>query len=279
VSIFSQPVSLDTFVVKSGFDVNAFIRRVRTDTTFYKAFRSIHLVPYNAVNDIRAYDKTGKIIASEFTRTKQKVINHCRSMEVLERKTTGDFYRRNGNYNYYTAELFAHLFYTKDSVCNENDIVAGALTENGASQIEKRSYQLKQLIFNPGTKVSGIPFVSDRASIFDPEEAEKYNFKIEQAEYEGQKCYVFSIMPKTAYLHKVIYDELITWFRKSDYSIVARNYALSYNTLIYDFSVKMQVRTRQINGKLYPVFVSYDGDWHIFGKKRERVRFTTDLNF
>src|SRR5271165_6031405 len=63
-SIFSQPITLDTFVIKSGFDVQAFVRRVQSDTTFYKAFRSMHLVSYNAINDIKVYGKNEKTIAS-----------------------------------------------------------------------------------------------------------------------------------------------------------------------------------------------------------------------
>src|SRR5258705_425745 len=83
-----------------------------------------------------------------------------------------------------------------------------------------------------------LPFMSDRASIFEPDEAEKYDFKIERAEYEGTPAYVFRITPKSGYEKKVLYDELTTWFRKADYSILARNYSLSYHTLVYDFDVR-----------------------------------------
>ncbi len=38
-------------------------------------------------------------------------------MEVIEEKTTGNFYDRKGDYNYYTAELYANLFFTKGTVC------------------------------------------------------------------------------------------------------------------------------------------------------------------
>ena len=121
--------------------------------------------------------------------------------------------------------------------------------------------------------------MGDRASIFDEGEAEKYNFKIEEKDYDGQDCYVFRITPKPGYEHSVIYDELTTWFRKSDFSIVARDYSLSYHTFVYDFNVRMKVRTKQIDGKLLPTSIAYDGNWHVLTKKRERVKFNVEIDY
>ena len=278
-SMFTVPVQLDSVVVKSGFNINAFIRRVKNDTTFYKAFKSMHLVPYTAVNDIKAYDKNNNIAAALHSRTRQNIKNHCRTTQVLQQEVTGDMLKRSGDYNYYTAELFAYLFFAKEPVCNETDIVAGAMDERGEGQMEKSKYQLKQLIFNPGAKVNGVPFMGDRASIFDEGEAEKYDFKVVQDMYDGQECFVFRITPKKGYERKVIYNELTTWFRKGDFTILARDYSLSYSTLVYDFDVRMKVRTKQINDRLYPVSIDYDGNWHVFTKKRERVKFSVLIDY
>jgi len=278
-SIFKEPIKLDSFVFSSGFDVNAFIRRVRTDTTFYKAFRSMHLVQYDAVNDIKVFDRKGGVAASLYSRTRQKRANSCRTTEALQERVTGDFYERGGGYNYYTAELFAHLFFTKVPVCGENDVVAGAMDVKGKGKLERSKYELKQLIFNPGARVSGVPFMGDRASIFEPGEAKKYDFSITREEHDGQDCYKFRITPKEGYERRVVYNELTTWFRRSDYSIVARDYSVSYKTLLYDFDVKMKVRTTQVAGKLYPTHIDYDGDWHIFTKKRERAKFIVDVTY
>ncbi len=99
-SIFREPITMDSFVMTHGFDVNAFIRKVRADTTFYKAFRSMHLVPDDAVNDIKVYDKDGGVIASMHSKTKQKRDKGCRTTVVTEEQTTGDFYDRDGGYKY-----------------------------------------------------------------------------------------------------------------------------------------------------------------------------------
>ncbi len=85
-SVFQLPISLDTFTVKSGFDVDAFIRRVRTDTTFYKAFKSMHLVPYSAVNSFLVFGKNDRVIASMNSKTQQLRSSGCRTTKVLEQK-------------------------------------------------------------------------------------------------------------------------------------------------------------------------------------------------
>ncbi len=279
-SAFRIPIVLDSFIVKSGFDTRAFIRRVQNDTTFYKAFKSLHLVPFSAVNTFTAFGKKGEVIASMHNQNKQLINKRgCRITQVTSQETTGDFLKKDGSYNYYTAELFFNLFYSDQWVCDQSDVVAGGLEMQGSSRLEKSKYELKQLMFNPGSRVRGVPFMGDRASLFEEAEAEKYNFSIRQEIFEGIDCYRFSITPKPDYIKKVVYNELVTWFRKDDYSIVGRDYELSYNTLLYDFNVRMKVRTKQIGHKLYPVTINYDGDWHVFTKKRERMKVTVDFKY
>jgi len=157
--------------------------------------------------------------------------------------------------------------------------MAASVNEKGKGTMAKSEYELKQLIFNPGAKVSGVPFMGDRASIFDEGEAENYDFKITLENYNGYSCYVFRITPKSGFEHRALFNELTTWFRKTDYSIVARNYALSYHTLVYDFDVRMQVRTSQAGSKLYPTHIDYSGNWHVITKKRERVKFAVDITY
>lgn len=281
-SIFKYPIQMDDVVVtatRKGWDLQGFIRRVRSDTTFYKAFRSLHIVPFSAVNDIKVYDKGGKVKASLYSKTRQNVANGCRSMQVLEEKTTGDFFNRKHQYNYYTAELYAYLFFTVGKVCGEDNIVAGMLNLRGKGQMEKNKAQLKQLMFNPGGHIQGIPFMGDKAAIFDPDVAKRYDFKLTSETYAGQDCYVFRAVPKKEEEKNVVYDDFVTWFRKSDYAIVARDYSLSYNTAAYDFDVKMRVRLIQKGKYLLPERIDYDGNWYVFTKGRERVKFTASFTY
>lgn len=284
-SIFNLPIQMDEVTIKAaraGWDVEGFIRRVKTDTTFYKAFRALHLVPYRAVNDIKILDKNGGTAASLNSKTEQLINGRCRSMKVLEEKTTGDFYKRNGEYRYYTAALYGSLFFTKpgQQVCGENDIVAGRDMEaEGKGTMEKNKAQLKQLIFNPGSPVKGVPFVGNKAGIFEPDIAKMYNFKLQSVDYDGQECYLFEAIPKSEFASQVVYNELSTWFRKSDYAIVARNYSLSYHTVLFDFDVRMKVRLQSVNGKLLPSSIDYNGNWYAFTKGRERSVFRAVFSY
>lgn len=262
---------------RSGWDVDGFIKRVQNDTTFYKAFRSMRIVPYTATNDIKVLNKRGKTEASYHSITKQHRANGCRTMDTEDERITGKFYDKDGEYRYYTAELYDYLFFTKGKVCGENDIIAGSLELKNESQLEKHKQKLKMLIFNPGSKVGGVPFMGEKAAIFEPDVAKMYNFKLTSEEYDGEDCYVFKAIPKKGYEDDVVYEYLATWFRKSDYSIVARDYSLSYSTLVYDFDVRMKVRTRQVGEKLLPTHITYDGNWHVFTQRRERVKFTTTI--
>jgi len=281
-SKFKYPILMDSVVVsatRSGWDVNAFIKRVRTDTTFYKAFRSIHVVPFTADNDIRIYDKHSVVKASLKSKTRQNRKNGCRDMDVLVEKTMGDFYNRKKEYNYYTAELYAYLFFTPKPVCGETDAVANYLHDRGKGQLEKSKYQLKQLIFNPGSHIEGIPFMGDKAAIFEPEVAKLYDFHLLSEDYNGMECYVFKAIPKKGESKNVVYNELTTWFRKSDYAIVARDYSLSYHTMLYDFDVRIKARTTIVNSRLLPEKIDYDGNWHVFTKDRERVKFIAQFKY
>lgn len=281
-SVFRYPIAMDEVVVsakREGWDVQGFIKRVQNDTTFYKAFKSMRVTTYNATNDIRVYDKRGKVTASLYSKTRQRAWRGCRAMDVLEEKVTGNFYKKKKEYRYYTAELYAYLFFTKDTLCKQNDIVADALYEKEGGTIGRNKYRLKQLMFNPGSKVAGIPLMGDKAAIFEPDVARMYDFKLASEEYNGVECYVFKAIPKPQYKDDVVYNNLSTWFRKSDYSIVARDYSLSYSTLAYDFDVRMQVRTQQVNGKLLPTRIEYDGNWHVLSQGRERVKFITNISY
>lgn len=279
-SIFKYPIEMDEVVIsaaRDGWDVQGFIRRVQNDTTFYKAFRSMRVSSYVSTNDIRVYNRKGKVSASLYSLTRQKAWNGCRTMETLQERVAGNFYKKKKEYRYYTAELYAYLFFTEDTLCGQDDIVGNSLGEAEGGRIGKHKYKLKQLIFNPGSKVAGVPLMGDKAAIFEPDVARMYDFKLASEEYDGEECYVFKAIPRPQYKSDVVYNYLATWFRKSDYSIVARDYSLSYNTLAYDFDVHMKVRTQQAGGKLLPVRIEYDGNWHVFTQDRERVKFIATI--
>lgn len=265
-------------VIRNDLNVVSFLKRVKDDSSFYKAFRNLRVLEYGSINYIQMLDKKGKQQASLQSKTRQRRNNGCRTMEVLEEKTTGDIYK-NGELNYYTAELYASLFFTRGEVCGENNIVAGAERKVRETRgLEKHKEQLKMLFFNPGKKIPGIPFIGDRIDIFDPSVSRYYDFSIDMEELEGKLCYVFRILPKTgATKSRIVFDNITTWFDMNTMEILARNYDLSYNTPAYDFDVHMEVKMTRFGELLVPSLITYNGNWKVAFKKRERGIFTAIL--
>jgi hypothetical protein len=278
----SKMVKLTEVIVRTDINVAKFMERVKNDTSFYKAFRSLHLVGFTSLNDIRIKNKKNKVVASLQSRTMQTRQNNCRSMEVLNETTTGNFYDGDRDYNYYTAELYDGLFFTKGKICGETNIVKG-IDFNPKSQkgMEKHKQQLKMLFFNPGKKISGIPLMGDKIDIFDPDRARLYDFLIDYGEYEGQSCYIFSIKARqdlsSGKKDKIVIDSMITWFHSKTMEVLARNYDMSYNAAVYDFNVHMEVQMTRFGKYLLPKTLRYIGSWDVAFKKRERGVFTATL--
>jgi len=272
----SKMIQLSEVVVRNKLDVQSFIKRVKNDTTFYKAFRNLRILNFTALNDIRMQDKKGKIKAMLQSKTRQQVSRGCRSMQTISETTTGDFYEKDSSYHYYTTELYASLFFTKEPVCGETNIVSG-LQRNVRSKkgIEKHKEQLKMLFFDPGKKIPGIPLMGDKTAIFDKEHADKYDFLIDYVDYNGQSCYLFTIKAKGS--SGVVIDNMTTWFNSNSMNIVARNYELSYDAGVYDFSVRMEVQMTQFRELTVPSTLRYSGTWDVALKKRERGLFTATL--
>src|SRR6266436_314656 len=121
----SRMITLSEVVVRNNLDIAKFLQRIKDDTSFYKAFRTLHILGFTSLNDIRMIDKKGNVVASLESKTIQHVANGCRTMETAQESTTGDMYDDRKNFNYYTAELYAGLFFTKGKVCGEDNIVKG----------------------------------------------------------------------------------------------------------------------------------------------------------
>lgn len=271
-------ITLSEVVVNNKLNVPAFIDRIKNDTTFYKAFRNLRILNYVSINDIRMLNKDGNSQASLYSKIKQIRDSGCRRMEVLEEQSTGDFYTADNQYNYYTAQMYASLFFTKGSVCGEDNIVAGeTFNIAGKSGLEKHKEQLKILFFNPGKKISGIPFISNKTSIYDDDMAEVYDMSLDMDEYNKTNCYIFKQKVKKGKENKVVVDEMTTWFDDKTFEVVARNYSLSYDAGVYDFKVQMQVQMTHAGIYLVPALIRYTGNWKAIFQKRERGVFTATL--
>jgi len=282
VTVNKKAVMLKEVVVRSNLNVPAFIDRVKEDTTFYKAFRNLKILGYTALNDIRMLDKKGGVKATLNSRTQQITRHGCRWMKVLEEATTGDMYDKQHNFNYYTANLYAGLFFAKDTICGENNIVKGSeFNIRDKSGMEKHKEQLKMLFFNPGKKIPGIPFIGNKIAVFDEEVSKLYDYIIDMNTFNGEMCYIFRLTPRADLTggekDKIVINEMTTWFNVDNWDIVARNYDISYNAGVYNFDVNMEVEMTRFEDLLVPKVLRYNGSWGVVLKGKEKGLFTATL--
>ena len=282
VEAVRRMVNLSEVVVRSDLNVARFLQQIKNDTTFYKAFKNLRVLGFTSLNDIRMRDKSNDVVATLESKTRQNRVDGCRTMDVLEEKTSGDIYKKNGQWNYYTAELYAGLFFSQGKVCGETNTVAGIeRSVQNKKGLEKHKEQLKMMFFNPGKKIPGIPFVGDKLDIFDADVAQYYDFSIDIVDRNDLQCYLFSIKTRadltSSQKDKIVFDNITTWFNSKTMEIVARNYDLSYDAAVYDFDVHMEVQMTKFGTYLVPQTIRYTGNWDVAFKKRERGVFTATL--
>ena len=283
-SVFSadgQKFTLTDAIVRNHFDYKDILNRIKQDTSFYKAFKTLRTIGYSSYNHIEMMDENNKMQASLNSKTRQNELGGCRTMDVLEEKVTGNLRNKNGEYNYTTPALYASLFFTKGSICGETNIVSGKNRKITGSGIDKAKEQLKMLFFNPGKKIPGIPFVGNKLDLYDESAHELYDYKLDYVDYHGQLVYVFDVQPKTDLgffaKDRVVVDQMTTWFNPKTLEVLGRNYSLSYKAGVYDFNVQMEVEMTYFNGQLVPKILRYKGNWDVIFKKRERGLFTATL--
>lgn len=279
VYVGKKVIRLADVVVSNKLNVPSFIQRIKDDTSFYKAFKNLRILGFTSRNDIRMNDSKGKLIASLNSITRQLRADNCRTMKKVNETVTGDIYDSNGHFNYYTANMYASLFFTNGKVCGEDNIVKGKeFSTKGKSGMEKHKEQLKMLFFNPGKKISGLPFMSNKTEIYEDEMAEYYDMSIDMDLYNNVSCYIFRQKVKPGKEGKVVIDEMTTWFNDSTFEVVGRNYLLSFDATVYDFKVNMEVLMTNYNGLTVPSLIRYVGNWKVVTKKRERGVFTATLS-
>ena len=278
----ARSIRLSEVVVRSRLNVARFLEQIRNDTSFYKAFKNLRVLNFTSSNDIVMRNKQGQVQARLLSKTQQTRTGSCRTMKVLEEKATGNFYDKKRRYNYYTAELYASLFFTKGVVCGEtNTIRSRQFSTRGLSGVSKHKEQLKMLLFKPGQRIQGVPLLGDKMDIFDSERARFYDFSIDYSEHRGEPCYLFSVSAKKSLSgfqrDQLVIDKMDTWFSIRTFEVLKRTYSMSYKAGVYDFSVSMEAEMARYGPWVVPVLLRYVGDWDLVFKKRERGLFTATI--
>lgn len=282
VIVSKKTVTLKEVVVRSNLNVPAFIDRVKNDTSFYKAFKNLKILGYTSLNDISMLDKKGVTRASLQGRTTQQVSNGCRHTIIEQQNISGDLMDKAGNWNYYTMEMYAGLFWVRDTLCGENNIVGDpSFNIRNKSGSAKHREQLKMLFFNPGKRIPGLPFIGNKLALFDDEMGSYYDYTIDMELLNGQWCYIFEVKARADLSNsekdKIVINNMTTWFNQETMDIVLRKYDLSYRAGVYDFDVQIEAELTRFGEYLVPKVLRYNGNWDVVLKKRERGIFTATL--
>jgi hypothetical protein len=274
-------IQLDSVTIqatKRGFDVRDFVDWVQHDTTFYKAFKNLHYYPYKLKSNLTVYGKSREEKGTMQREATQYVTDKKRQLVIENEKVSGNIYKKKKEYNYYTVELFDHIFFQRGVRPASNIIHDNSDAEDPDSKNGKYTEKLKTLMFNPGAEVGGVPLVGNKMAIFDEDMTKHYAYKILTDTFNDSiPCYVFSCKARQINENKTdgkaVIKDLETWFDKRTLNVVARKNSLAYTSILFDFDVKMEVKLEQINGALVPVFINYNGFWDIPFRKPEIVNF------
>ena len=275
-----KSVQLDEIVIRASsegrFDIEDFIKKVREDTSFYQAFKNLRMYEYTYNGHLKVKDKSGGDKAELERTAKQHVENGLRWTEILSEKSKGKIKHRDGEYRYFTAAMFHYVFFPPDTTRIEK-----AGEETMGSGLQQRFYQkLKYLMFNPGSKVEGVPFVGHRLAVFEENLRPYYDYLVSYGDCpSGGSCYIFtSRVKETAEEEsKPVIRELTSYFDVETGRIMHRSYKMMLTSLLYDFDVSMEVNLKPYKDTTVPTSVSYSGWWNIPFKKAEYVDF--DVNF
>ena len=272
-----KSIQLDAVVITAqaaGFDVSDFVRRVREDSTFHKAFLNTRFHPNTVRSEVRVRNKGEKETAALYRRARLTRNGANARLVVDSAHEEGRLRDRKGTFRFLTVEMYDDVFFPKGSFTANNSVAARKLEVERGSRFDKYKSELKKFMFDPGTEIATVPFIGDKLALFSPEMAPLYDFRIWSDTRDGTVCWVFSAEAKPEFRDgRTVIKTMATWFDQDSRAVLARNYRIASNSLVLDFDITIKVRNALVNDALVPVRVDYDGDWDIPFKSREIVRF------
>ncbi len=261
-------------VIKSrGLSAQDFIDQMLNDTLFYKAFQQMKYYTFTAENEIFTYDKKNSIESRIFKRILHDNTGSAYKKRELIATDSGKVYKRNGKYRHYTVQMFNYIFendYNSDFIDDEEDLPI-ASTQEGYKD------KLKTLLFNPGRPIKGIPFISNKTAIFEPELSKYYDYTYFKGTYLGDVpifTFVCKVKPEFTKRGNTMIKELTTIFDARNFTILGRYIDMRYKTPLFDFDVRMNIELNYVGEELLPVRITYDGNWNIPFKRKEAAAFT-----
>jgi len=274
-----NPDTIRTIVIDSVVNIHShklnvqdFIDAVLADTGFYQAFRNMKKYSFIGENYIYTYDKNNKINGKVYRKFKRVEANGKQSIDYIAKRDSGNVYKKDGKYQLYTVNMFDYIFMN----AYKTGYGSGSMIQ-GKPDSKDQSYKdkLKTLIFAPGHRVDGIPFISNKTEIFSPDMRPLYDYQFARGTYlDSIPVYRFRVVQKASTSNSdVVIKELTTIFDTRTFQILGRYVNIQYHNMFIDLDVKMNMELDKFNGDLVPTKVTYQGDWNIPFHKDEKASF------
>jgi hypothetical protein len=274
-----NPDTIRTIVIDSVVNIHShklnvqdFIDAVLADTGFFQAFRNMKKYSFIGENYIYTYDKNNKINGKVYRKFKRIQSNDKQTIEYITKRDSGNVYKKDGKYQLYTVNMFDYIFMNAyKSGYSSGSMISGKPDSKDQSYKDK----LKILIFAPGHRVDGIPFISNKTEIFSPDMRPLYDYQFARGTYlDSIPVYRFRVVQKASTSNSdVVIKELTTIFDTRTFQILGRYVNIQYHNMFIDLDVKMNMELDKFNGDLVPTKVTYQGDWNIPFHKDEKASF------
>ncbi len=247
-----------------------FINAMLADTGFYMAFRNMKKYSFDAENRIYTYNKQNRVNGKIYRKIHHSNNPGGPKMNYVAKKDSGAIYKKNGKYELYTVEMFDYIFM---NAYNSDFIKMNAPIGKGKNEGYKA--KLKTLIFTPGRRVTGIPFISGQTEIFSDDLKQFYTYQFARGKYlDTIPVYRFKISQKASTSpDDAMIKEVITIFDTRTFQILGRYIDVKFKNFLVDLDVQMNIECNNFNGELLPIKITYQGNWDIPFHKQERASF------
>jgi hypothetical protein len=273
-----NPDTIRTIVIDSAINIHShrlnaqdFIDAVLADTDFYEAFHNMKKYDFIAENRIYTYNKKNRVDGKIYRKIKHSNTVGKRKIEYLAKQDSGALYKSNGKYQLYTVEMFDYIF----TNAYNSDFVKGPPLPGSEGKNESYKDKLKTLIFAPGHKIKGIPFISSKTEIFSRDMRDYYYYQFARGKYlDSIPVYRFRVIRKPSIQdNDVIIKEMTTIFDTRTFQVLGRYVDMKYSNWIFSFDVQMNIELGKFNGELLPTKITYQGNWDVPFHKVERASF------
>lgn len=266
-----KSILLESIDIRPGQDsipLEEVIQIIMTDTSYYQSFRATRKPGYSSEGQFQDAEEPSIQMSRQAksieTMGRGKI---KRTAEVNHKKIIN----RRGRYKYLTARMYDKVFFPTTSYPLNTELNREFDTDDG-SRMDQFENQLKQLLFNPGAPIPGVPFMADRLAIFSEEMIPKYRFEVWLTSINGIGCIGFKATAKEPEDNSTVIKELTTYIEEARMQVKERTYRMAFSNLFLSFNIFIETQV-ELGAEPYLKWVKYDGGFDLPFTAPENVQF------